>query len=127
MQLAAEIVAELEPQIVDEIHVFRPQTRRVGAKVHENGRPVGRYDFERECVTRFRKLLPRPADSAWRPAGLAALVVASRLSSIEEAGERFCALSSPELYQLLVAELGWPPGRHETWLAQLLENELLSQ
>ena len=46
--------------------------------------------------------------------------------SIEEAGERFCALSSPELYHLLVAELGWPPGRHEAWLTQLLEAELLS-
>ena len=47
--------------------------------------------------------------------------------SIEEAGERFCALSSPELYHLLVAELGWPPGRHEAWLSQLLETELLSR
>lgn len=46
--------------------------------------------------------------------------------SIEEAGERFCTLSSPEPYHLLVAELGWPPGRHEVWLAQLLEAELLS-
>src|SRR5207248_3414723 len=40
--------------------------------------------------------------------------------SIEEAGERFCALSSPELYHLLVAELSWPPRRHEAWLTQLL-------
>ena len=47
--------------------------------------------------------------------------------SIEEAGERFCALSSPELYHLVVAELGWTPGHHEAWLAQLLEKELLSQ
>ena len=45
--------------------------------------------------------------------------------SIKEAGERFCALSSPELYHLLVAELGWPPGRHQAWLTQLLEAELL--
>ena len=47
--------------------------------------------------------------------------------SLEEAGERFCVLSSPELYQLMVAELGWTPGDHEAWLAQLLENELLNQ
>ena len=45
--------------------------------------------------------------------------------SIEEAGERFCALSSPELYHLLVVELGWPPERHKAWLTQLLEAELL--
>ena len=45
--------------------------------------------------------------------------------TVEEAGERFCALSSPELHHLLVVELGWPPERHEAWLTRLLETELL--
>jgi len=45
--------------------------------------------------------------------------------TVEQAGERYCALSSPELHQLLTAELGWPAERHEQWLANLLHTELL--
>ena len=45
--------------------------------------------------------------------------------ALEDAGERFCALSSPELHHLLVVELGWPAERHEAWLTRLLETELL--
>jgi AcrR family transcriptional regulator len=45
--------------------------------------------------------------------------------TLEDAGERFCALSSPELHHLLVVELGWPAERHEAWLTRLLESELL--
>jgi hypothetical protein len=45
--------------------------------------------------------------------------------SVEEAGHRYCALASPELYYLLTAELGWTPEQHETWLFELLATELL--
>jgi AcrR family transcriptional regulator len=45
--------------------------------------------------------------------------------SVTEAGERYCALASPELYYLLTAELGWTPEQHRTWLTGLLETELL--
>ncbi len=47
--------------------------------------------------------------------------------TVTEAGERFCALSSPELHHLLVVELGWPPERHQAWLTRLLETELLDR
>jgi AcrR family transcriptional regulator len=46
--------------------------------------------------------------------------------SVEDAGERFCVLASPELYYLLTAELGWTAERHQAWLLELLERELLN-
>jgi AcrR family transcriptional regulator len=45
--------------------------------------------------------------------------------SIAEAGERYCVLLSPELYHLLIVELGWTAERHERWLIELLRTELL--
>jgi AcrR family transcriptional regulator len=45
--------------------------------------------------------------------------------SVAEAGQRFCALASPELYYLLTVELGWTAGKHQTWLTNLLQTELL--
>jgi AcrR family transcriptional regulator len=35
------------------------------------------------------------------------------------------ALMSPEVYQLLVADRGWPPKRYEQWLTQILIDQLL--
>ena len=45
--------------------------------------------------------------------------------TVSEAGQRYCALASPDLYHLLVSELGWTPERHRRWLTQLLGAELL--
>jgi AcrR family transcriptional regulator len=45
--------------------------------------------------------------------------------TIEEAGERYCVLASPDLYHLLTVELGWTAGHHQTWLSQLMRSELL--
>lgn len=45
--------------------------------------------------------------------------------SAKAAGERYCALASPELYYLLTVDLGWTPDSHRRWLTQLLEAELL--
>ncbi|HET9602544.1 MAG TPA: helix-turn-helix domain-containing protein [Acidimicrobiales bacterium] len=47
--------------------------------------------------------------------------------SVAEAGERYCALVSPELYHLLTVELGWTAERHGRWLIQLLQTELLDE
>jgi AcrR family transcriptional regulator len=46
--------------------------------------------------------------------------------SIEQAGQRYCALASPELYYLLTAELGWTADQHGEWLTDLLTTELLA-
>jgi AcrR family transcriptional regulator len=46
--------------------------------------------------------------------------------SVAEAGQRYCALASPELYHLLTAELGWTAARHRRWLNELLAAELLA-
>jgi AcrR family transcriptional regulator len=45
--------------------------------------------------------------------------------TITAAGERSCALASPELYNLLTTELRWTAGQHRDWLTQLLTIELL--
>ena len=45
--------------------------------------------------------------------------------SVAEAGQRYCALASPELYHTLTVEFGWPPDRHRAWLTDLLDTELL--
>jgi AcrR family transcriptional regulator len=45
--------------------------------------------------------------------------------SVAEAGQRYCALTSPELYQMLTVEFGWPLDQHRKWLTALLESELL--
>ena len=46
--------------------------------------------------------------------------------SHEQAGQRYCALASPELYHLLTAELGWTADQHSQWLTVLLTTELLA-
>jgi AcrR family transcriptional regulator len=43
-----------------------------------------------------------------------------------EAGERYCALASPDLYFTLTAELGWTAEQHRRWLGDLLARELLA-
>jgi AcrR family transcriptional regulator len=45
--------------------------------------------------------------------------------SVAEAGQRYCALTSPELYQMLTVEFGWSAEQHSEWLTALLESELL--
>jgi AcrR family transcriptional regulator len=45
--------------------------------------------------------------------------------SVSEAGQRYCALASPELYYLLTVEFGWTADEHRRWLTDLLETELL--
>jgi AcrR family transcriptional regulator len=45
--------------------------------------------------------------------------------SVADAGERYCALASPELYHLFTTELGWTPERHRRWLGELLTSDLL--
>jgi AcrR family transcriptional regulator len=46
--------------------------------------------------------------------------------SVEEAGQRYCVLASPELYYLLTAELGWTADQHKEWLMGLLQTDLLT-
>ena len=45
--------------------------------------------------------------------------------SFEEATDVLWALTSYDLYRMLVVERGWKPVRYETWLAQLLIRHLL--
>jgi AcrR family transcriptional regulator len=45
--------------------------------------------------------------------------------SVDDAGQRYCALASPELYYVLTVEFGWTTDQHRKWLTDLLETELL--
>ncbi|HEY5853831.1 MAG TPA: TetR/AcrR family transcriptional regulator [Aldersonia sp.] len=47
--------------------------------------------------------------------------------SITEAGQRYCALASPDLYYVLTVELGWTPAQHRKWLTALIRRDLLRQ
>ena len=46
--------------------------------------------------------------------------------SLEEATDVLWALTSYDLYRMLVVEQRWEPERYETWLAQLLAQQLLA-
>jgi AcrR family transcriptional regulator len=45
--------------------------------------------------------------------------------SVAGAGERYCALASPEIYHLLTVEFAWTADQHQEWLTHLLHTELL--
>ena len=45
--------------------------------------------------------------------------------SLDEATDVLWALTSYDLYRMLVVERGWEPVRYETWLAQLLIQQML--
>ena len=45
--------------------------------------------------------------------------------SVDEAGQRYCALASPELYYMVTVEFGWTNEQHRRWLTGLLTAELL--
>jgi AcrR family transcriptional regulator len=68
----------------------------------------------RERLANQTDRIERYLDGALRP-GLSAA----------DAGERYCALASPDLYHLLTVELRWTARRHERWLSDLLRAELL--
>lgn len=46
--------------------------------------------------------------------------------SFEEATDVLWALTSYDVYRMLVVEQSWEPERYETWLAQLLVQHLLA-
>jgi hypothetical protein len=46
--------------------------------------------------------------------------------SPEDAAERYSALVSPDLYNLLTVDRGWPADKYEAWVAELLDRDLLA-
>ena len=46
--------------------------------------------------------------------------------SIDEAGQRYCVLTSPELFHLLIVEMAWTSEQHQRWVTQLMRMELLA-
>ena len=40
-------------------------------------------------------------------------------------GQKYCALTSPELFHLLTVEMAWTVEQHQGWVTQLMRTELL--
>jgi AcrR family transcriptional regulator len=51
----------------------------------------------------------------------------ARSLSPTDAGQRYCALTSPELFYLLTVQLGWTARQHRDWLTKLMRIELLAE
>ena len=47
--------------------------------------------------------------------------------SVTAAGERYCALASPDLFHVLTVQLGWTTDEHRDWLVNLLQADLLGR
>jgi hypothetical protein len=45
--------------------------------------------------------------------------------SVSAAGQRYCALTSPDLYRTLTVGFAWTADQDRKWLSELLEGELL--
>ena len=64
MQLRSKaLVRQPQPERVQPVHILRPQSRRVRAKIDVGGWPVRRDDFERQRRPRLRQTLPGQADA----------------------------------------------------------------
>jgi hypothetical protein len=46
--------------------------------------------------------------------------------TLAAAADLYCALSSPELYYVCTVDLGWTAKKHELWLGEMVESELLA-
>jgi AcrR family transcriptional regulator len=46
--------------------------------------------------------------------------------SLDDAAERYSALLSPDLYNLMTVDRGWRADRYEDWIAELLDRDLLA-
>jgi hypothetical protein len=46
---------------------------------------------------------------------------------LDEAADVIHALWSPEVYTILVDEMGWTPDRYETWIADTIARTLLPE
>src|SRR5881397_3706769 len=64
MQSGAELVAQFQPKIVNQVEILRPETRRVRSKVYKNRWPAGRDDLQRKRMAGFRQSLPCAANAA---------------------------------------------------------------
>src|SRR6266581_4063302 len=63
MKLTAEVVAQFQPQPMNEIDILGPEPRRVRPKVYEYRRPAGIDDFQRERVAGLGQSFPCASDA----------------------------------------------------------------
>ena len=85
----------------------------------------GAADGEAVAVTLRERLRRNRVDSV---TALARRYLDGALRSgvtVEDAGQRYAALASPELFSLVTVEFGWSPRRYQEWVTRLLDADLL--
>ena len=110
LALVAQITRQAYEPLASELELLRT----AGAVAPELA------DLARQVETRRRQ------NQARFMASLRERVVLVPFLSLEEAADIGWALTSYDLYRRLVVEQGWSPKRYETWLAQLLTQQLLA-
>jgi AcrR family transcriptional regulator len=110
LSLVAQITRQAYEPLVSSLELLRT----AGAVALELAE-VMRQSEARRRQNQARLIASLRAQGALRP-GL----------SLEEATDVLWAQTSYDLYRMLVVEQGWEPERYETWLAQLLVQQLLA-
>ncbi|HSK59074.1 MAG TPA: helix-turn-helix domain-containing protein [Actinomycetospora sp.] len=85
----------------------------------------GAADREEFAVDLRRRLLERRVDEIVRLAGDLLDGALPPGMTAREAGERYAALASPEMYHLLTVEMGWSAERHREWLTETVIAQIL--
>ncbi len=109
LSLVAQITRQAYEPLVSELELLRT----AGAVAPELA-DLAQQVEARRCQNQTRLIASLHKQGVLRP-GL----------SFEEAADVLWALTSYDLYRILVVERRWEPVRYETWLAQLLTQQLL--
>ena len=110
LALVAQITRQAYEQLVSELELLRT----AGAVAPELADLAQQVEARRR-QNQARLIASLHAQGVLRP-GL----------SLEETADVLWALTSYDLYRMLVVEQRWEPERYETWLAQLLVQQLLA-
>ena len=111
--LQLSLVAQITRQAYEPMASSLELLRTAGAVAPELG-DVARQIEARRRQNQARLIVSLHEQEALRPS-----------LSLEEATDVLWALTSYDLYRMLVVEQHWEPERYETWLAQLLAQHLL--
>jgi len=64
MQARSQLLrfTQLEPNVMQQLHILRPQPRRMRTQIDEDRRPVRTDHFKRKSMPRLRQFFPSEAD-----------------------------------------------------------------
>ena len=125
-------------QLIEEVRATEDPSRRLSLVAQISRRAYQQVASSLELLRTAGAVAPELADlaqqvEARRRQNQARLMASLREQgalrpdlSLEEATDVLWALTSYDLYRMLVVEQRWQPERYETWLAQLLVQHLLA-